>query len=105
MKWYIRHYDEKHWYNFLLEGKIFFRQKKFGFYAMRESPVIYLSQFADNVKSITILSKDKRYTLNAENSSYYEVKEGDVIEIAYSDNTTKKATVIYNTILNSYFYV
>lgn len=106
MKRYIRHFDEKHWYNFLLEGKVFFWQKKLGIYAMKKSPTVYLKEFGKNVKMISLLKDDLNEVelLKEKNLLYYELRPKEVLKITYIDGSAHRVTIVYNTALHSYFY-
>lgn len=106
MKRYIRHFDKKHWYNFLLEGKVFFWQKKLGIYAMKKSPTIYLKKIENNVKMITLLKDNlnKVELLDLTDIPYYEIENNDILEITYTNGQKHTVVITYNAFLHSYYY-
>lgn len=107
MKWYIRHFNEKHWYNIFLEGKVFFWHKQFGFYAMRKSPTIYLKKFAANVKKVVVLKNTGQHIelLDIKDKIYYEAEVGDTLEITYTNGETKKIVIVYTPVFRIYNYI
>lgn len=104
MKWYIRHFDKKSFWNFALKGRVFFYQKKFGFYAMNAMPSIYLKKFSKKIKTITIVKSDYEYELCASDNDYYDLDESDLIQVEYTDGSVKIANILFNPITNSYYY-
>lgn len=106
MKRYIRHFDEKHWYNLFLEGKVFVWQKNLGIYAMKKSPTIYLKKIGSNIKTITVIKEDlnKIELLKLKDITYYEIGNKDVLEITYTDGQKHKVIITYNAFLRSYYY-
>ena len=104
MKLYIRYFDKKSFWNFALKGKVFFYQRRFGFYAMKESPTIYLKELSQKITSLSIIKPDASEPIFPYGSDYYDVNENDIIKLTYFDGSFKAAEVKFDSFYNTYYY-
>ena len=105
MKLYIRYFDKKSFWNFLLKGRVFFLQKKFGFYAMKDSPTVYLKEFSKQVKELYIIKPEHSDPILLKGEDYYEANECDIIQVNYIDGSVKMVGIAFNPFTGSYCYM